>query len=257
MNRNNNKVMTLDDARVELEKEGLSCDFVTDQRLVGVSSRCLWGTIAKVDFMIFVQKVSGVLTRQRYYADLKLLPSWVEQHNVRGNDCPPFGFAHGRLVMLVYYADAIEQNLEYEIKHVAGPREWCASTFVVAQNAEGQSFYLDESHRPYWGSAFYPLFRYRAQKLTGANEEHLQPPVFPFWIIAVNFLSICLIVFNCIVTPWMVPVLVAIIFLHFSVAVIVRWCRKRKPNNDASDYGLMGESDRDGIDGNNSNYLTV
>jgi hypothetical protein len=221
MNNANKKVMTLVDAREKLEREGLSCDFVMDQLLVGVSSKCRWELTAKVDVMVFVQEVRGVLTRERFLEDLQLLPSWVKQLNVGGGDCPPLGFAHGRFVMLVYYAEAIDPGFGYEIRHVARPREWGASTFVAAQDSQGQSFNLVKP-RPCWGFDFYQEeeLRYYAQKLTGANDEHLQPPLSPRWILVLrilNSLSICVIIFLCITQPWHISGLVIYLLVHFLI----------------------------------------
>jgi hypothetical protein len=252
---NDNKVMTLDDARMELEREGMSCDFVTNQRLVGVSSKCRWVLTAKMDTVVIVQKVPGILTREKFLADLKLLPSWVEQHNVGGNDCPPFGFGHGRLVMILYYADTVEPELGYQIRHVARPREWCATTFVAAQDAQGQSFYLTEADRPYWGRIFYPELLHRAKMLTGANQDHVQPQSLPRWFIIMNILIWCLNIYNFIVLPWLFPFFVAILFLHFLVAAIMQWCRKSKFKNEAGDYGRLGENDEDGTDSNKCDIL--
>jgi hypothetical protein len=255
---NNNKVMTLDDARVELEREGLSCDLVANQRLVGVSSKCRWELTAKMDTVVFVQKVFGILTRQQFLADLKLLPSWIEEH-VGGNDCPPFGFAHARLVMLVYYADTVEPAFGKEICQVARPKQWCASTFVVAQDAQGQPYYLDKANRPFWGSLFYPELCYRAQKLTGVVEEQLQPPNSLRWLGAIQILCFCYVAYICYLKPRLLPILVAMTLVQFLVAAMMQWWRIRpSPQIYTSDYGRLVESDdQDGIDSARTNQHRV
>jgi hypothetical protein len=236
-----NKLMTLDDARVELESDGLSCDFVGDERLVGVSSTCRWEITARMDVVVFIQKVQGVLTHDRFLADLKLLPSWVEQLNVGANDCPPFGYAHSRHVMLVYYADTVEPVFGYEIRHVAWPAQGCVSTstFVAAQDAQGQSFYLVEASRPLRGCIFYPERRYFAQKLTGAKKEHLQPPPSLSWVTIYKSLNLCLIILICILMPWLISIYVVPQLLIFLVALIVQWYQKCKSKNKSGVYGRL------------------
>jgi hypothetical protein len=223
----NAKVMTLDDARVELERDGMSCEIATDQLLVGVSSRCRWETSSKMDVMVFVQKVPGVLTRERFLADLELLPSWVEEYQAGGN-CPPFGAGRAHLKFLVYYADSVESGFGYEIRHAPRPPEWCAATYIAAQDAQGQSFYLAEANRPFWGRAFYPECRYCAQKLTGVPEEKLQPPVFPGWVAVVNGLCIGYLIYAIYSQHWMALFLLG----AFMAQCLIAWfkqCRlKRK-----------------------------
>jgi hypothetical protein len=239
-----NKRMTLDQARVELEREGLSCDFVTDQRLVGVSTKCHWNLATKMDVVVFVQKVPGDLTRDRYWADRQLLTSWVEEHNVGGNDFPPMGCGHGRLVLLVYYADTVEPGFGYEICHFPGP---LTPFGVAAQDAKGESFYLAEANRPFIRSAFDPELRYLAQKLTGANGENSQPSRSRRWFtITLHFLVWCLSIPGCISMPRLIPVLVVPQLLFFLVAAIMQWCQKRRSKKRIGVCGRSGVREEDG-----------
>jgi hypothetical protein len=40
----------------EIEREVMSCDFVTDHRLVGVSSKYRWEITAKIDVLVLSRK---------------------------------------------------------------------------------------------------------------------------------------------------------------------------------------------------------
>jgi hypothetical protein len=117
-NNTDNKLMTLNDAHQELERQGLSCHFINDHLLVGVLSECRWEMTAKMDVVVFVHQLLGPLTLDRLLADLLELPSLVEQRIiVAGTTCPPFGAARARQVMVIYYAETISTEVVHEIVH--------------------------------------------------------------------------------------------------------------------------------------------
>lgn len=223
-----NQRMTLEDARNELDQQGLSCDLINEDLLVGISSKCHWELSAKLDLLVFVQRVPGLLTLDWLIADLQSLPSWIDQNEV-GGKWPPFGFGRGRSVMLVYYAEAIAQEVVFEITRRAREREWCSVKFLAAQDAAGRSYYLSEAETPYWGRAFFPQLRYRAKKLTGCPVEDTEPPGIPLWIRIVTILSPLYIVYMCIVTPWLVLLLLGLLLLQFSIAAIVQYRKQKQP----------------------------
>jgi hypothetical protein len=239
---NDNKRMTLDDARIELERQGLLCDWINDHMLAGVSSNCYWDLMAKLDHMVFVQQVPGHLTLDRLFADLKLVPFWVEQQEQQrklSGTCPPFGFSRGRQVILVYYADTVAQEVVYEITQRPREREWCAGKFLAAQDATGRSYTLSEARTPFWGSAFFPDLRYRAKKLTGCPVEETKPPGLPCWIRCVNIFSLMYLVYISFITPWIVLFVVGIMLLHFLIAAIVQWCKNRKQKQKVDRENLL------------------
>lgn len=224
----NNKLMTLNDARQELERQGMSCEFMTDHMLVGVLSECRWELTGKMDVLVFVQRVPGPLTLDRLMADLQLVPSWVAQRQFVGGRCPPFGFAHARQVMLVYYAETIDREAMYEIVQRTPAREWCTATFLAAQDAQGESYYLADDKTPYWGSAFYPELRYRAGKLTGRPIDELQPPGLRCWLKFANIFAIIYLIIMSFFMPRFLLVVVGILILHCLIAVFVQWFKNRK-----------------------------
>ncbi|KAG7351400.1 hypothetical protein IV203_010760 [Nitzschia inconspicua] len=233
------KRMSLEDAHVELERQGLSCILINERLLVGVSSACRWDVRAKMEVLIFVQHIPGILTLEKVLQDLKALPSWVDQHHV-GGKCPPFGFGRARLKMLVYYADSVSLEAAHEISQTARPREWCASTFLAAQDAEGKHYILDPASAPFWGRAFYPELRYRAERLTGGSVGVLQLPGFPCWIKVVGVLSNLYIFVIAFQMPWILLVFFGALLLHFLIATACQlWHdRKHKKKNDTEDYTM-------------------
>lgn len=248
----NNKLMTLDDARVELEREGMSCNFVADQRLVGVSSKWRWELPAKMDLVIYVQNVPGVLTKERFLTDLhKLVPFWLEEDNVDGNDCLPIGFFHVRQIMLVYYAHSVEPVFGNEIRQF----KWLG--LVAAQDAQGESFYLAEPSSTFCHNVSYQERRYYSQKLTGASEEDLQPPHVPRWFIVSNILIWGLIIMGCMLIPWYFPMYFVGLFLQFSIASIIQMYRKRKFKHNINKYARVGVCDEDGNDSDNCDVHDV
>ncbi|KAG7359843.1 hypothetical protein IV203_034941 [Nitzschia inconspicua] len=251
------KRTSLEAAQVELERQGLSCNLVSERLLVGVSSVCRWDVEAKMEVIAFVQRVPGMLTHEKILQDLKSLPSWVEQHKV-GDKCPPFGFGRCRLKLLVYYADYVAQEAAYEITRTARPREWCGSTFLAAQDAEGKSYILDRGSAPVWGRAFYPELRYRAERLTGGSINALQPPGFPWWIKIFGLVTYLYIFFMAFQIPWILLVFFGTLLLHFLIAALCQsWHdRKQKRKNDADDY-LIGHGAYYSDDGDDSHFHVV
>jgi hypothetical protein len=251
MNNTNNKVMTLDGARLVLEQEGMACDYVTNQCLVGKLSKCHWELFYKVDTIVLVQKVPGVLTCERYLSDLHRLPELIEEHHVGVNDCPPFGFHHGRHVMLVYYADTVESVLGNEITNFPSRIQYCCPsyTFVAAQDALGQSFHLPELKSSTRGYRLSSVCHYRAQKLTGVSEEHLRPPPFLSWFTIMNIMVWLVNIINFIHFPWLSLFCIPFL-LHFLVAAIMQCRRKRNSRMNAGSYGHLpvSVSDDDGSD---------
>lgn len=243
---NNSKLMTLDDARQELERQGMSCDFMTDHLLVGVMSECRLEITGKMDVLVFVQQVPGALTLDRLLADLQVLPSWVDQHH-DGGSCPPFGAARARQVMLVYYAETIAPEVTYEIVLRTPKREWCSTTFLAAQDEQGKSYYLDEDQTPFWGRAFYPELRYRAKTLTGCPTEKSRPPGLACWLKFVNVFSIFYIIFLSFSTPQVLLIVTGLVLLQFLIAAIIQWFKKRKQQNTGNGL-LQFEAGGGGVD---------
>lgn len=237
--------MTLDDAHQELERQDMSCDFMTDHPLVGDFSECRWEITGRMDVLVFVQQVPGSLTLDRLLADLKDLPSWVEQRHV-GGSCPPFGAARGRQVMLVYYAETITPEVVYEIVQRTPKKELCSTTFLAAQDAQGQSFYLAEDKTPFWGGGFYPELRYRAGKLTGRPINESQPPGLHCWLKCVNILCVFYLVFLSFSMPQVLLIVAGLILLQFIVAAIYQWFNKRKQHNTSD--GLLQFEGGGGVD---------
>jgi hypothetical protein len=248
---NNNKRMTLEDAHIELERQGFTCEWLNNQRnddqpinnnnmLAGFSSSCRWTLLAKLDLLVFVKQVPGQLTLDTFLADQKAIPSWVEEFEDVGGSCPPFGFGRGRQVLLLYYAETISQEVVYEITLVPPVRMWCAKTLVAAQDAEGRSYSLDDRKTPFWGRAFYPELRYRVKALTGGQVD-ARPPGLPIYIHLVNiFLMVYLVISfsisfsNSITDPdfqVMLIILVTALMMHFIIALRHScFCKKKTTN---------------------------
>ncbi|KAL3902371.1 MAG: hypothetical protein SGILL_010849 [Bacillariaceae sp.] len=198
--------MTLDGARIELEKQGLSCEMIHEYRLAGVSTTLYRELCASIHLLIFVQQVPGLLTLERISADLKLLPLWVERR-LAGSKACGIGI-DGRQVMLVYYAETVAPDAVEEITQKACENDRTMVKFVAGQDAAGQPFFLPKAKTPWLNWAFYPDFRYRAKKLTGCPVQETEPPGYPCWIRVYNaiawILLIPFIVYTCIADPFMI-----------------------------------------------------
>jgi hypothetical protein len=219
------KRMTLKDAQEELERQGfISCDneSTNTKLLVGVLSECRWSLTAKIDVMVFVHQVDGVLTAARLAADRLALPDLINDHFVGG--CPPFGFARAVQVMVIYYAETIDPVATTMIRQ--WPRaEFCRTTFLAAQDGAGKSYYL-EYVTPFWGKAYYPEMQYRAGRLTGRPLDGPVPGV-SRWIMFANAFIFLYLVF-LVLFMWssshtMIYVIIAFEAAFFLVAAIVQW----------------------------------
>jgi cbb3-type cytochrome oxidase subunit 3 len=250
-NLTNNKRMTLRDAKVELERQGLSCDYETDRLLVGVLSECRWSVQGKMDVMVFVHQVDeGVLTTERLVADRAALSDLIDDRYVGG--CPPFGAARAIQAIVVYYADTIDPAALAMIRHPP-TSEWCRTTFLAAQDGAGSSYFI-ENKTPYWGSAFYPELRYRAGRLTGRPLDGPVPGL-PRWVLVSNslaFLYLLVMLFTS--TRDSALNILAVWFAIFLLAAIVQWYRhnNRKKSNNGRHARLL-QQERNGGDGNNNN----
>lgn len=201
-----------------------------NRSLCALHSKCRWTIQARFDVMVFVQALpqNDDLTQARIAQDLDQLPHRIDQLYPGG--CPPFGFARGRLVILVYLLDAgmVEHGALQRI--MAPPaKQWCATTFLAAQDGNGESYFYDEKDgTPFWGRALFPEMRYWAGLLTGRSVPK-DPPSLPTWIVWLNVLLIPFILFQFYLEPMFLVHFLIIMAIGFLVAWICDcWARRRR-----------------------------
>lgn len=223
------KKMTLSEARAELEGRGFSCVDETPNLLVGVRSECRWGMMAKMDVMVFVNRVEGLLTVDRIESDLRRLPDLVQNHYVGG--CPPFGANRAIMVLQIYLTDQQIESVALG-KILSEPsNNWCSLNFLAAQDGEGKSHFY-ESSTPCWGRAHYPELRYWAGLLTGRDVPAL-PPTKKTAIVLNAFAQLYFLWMLSLQDDWHLFLIyfLGLMAIFFGVAAACDWCRRCRYRN--------------------------
>ena len=98
--------------------------------------------------------------------------------------------------------------------------------FLAVQDAQGQSYFLDESKTPWRGWALYPELRYRVSALTGRRPILAsKPPGLPRWLV-LDKICLIVVIFQ---TPWMILTSIGGFCVGNLIEYVVRrWGRSKR-----------------------------
>ena len=228
--------MTLAQAHSALEQRGFVVHKDDASSLSAVRSDCLWEFMARFEIMTFVHALGPGqnLTLARMQHDLTQLSQRIERLYPGG--CPPFGFGRGRQVIIVYLLEKngggeIEPNALDRI-YATPDRQWCAHTFLAAQDADGASYLMEERDTPLWGRALYPTSRYYAGLLTGraVADEQPRPSSYYKWL---NLFILVFCIWQAMMDPDFIWIFGGTLIFMFVVAGLHELCKRQPPRHGA------------------------